>query len=133
MPVFTYVYKEHIAIPTATTFGAKSSPSFYMLPGELRAWLASTFQFTGAATDLTDQLEFVAPLSSRECSRLQRANSDRIHQGAQALLGEHRLSLSSSFVDDTFNANTGNTIGAAILQSVLSAYIVFGFPGEDIT
>ena len=41
------------------------------------------------------------------------------------------LSLHSSFVDDTGNAGYRDDMASVVTQSVLSAYVIFGFPGSD--
>jgi hypothetical protein len=55
MIVFASVFEEYLCVPAGSIFGSKSSPAYYMQPGELRAWLSGAFRFLGARTELTDR------------------------------------------------------------------------------
>jgi len=54
MPVFTLVFDMHLCILAGTIFGSCSSPTFYMLPGELHTWLAGALNFQDAQSHLVD-------------------------------------------------------------------------------
>ena len=131
MVLFASVFEKFLSIPTGVIFGGKSSASYYMELGELRAWLANSFHFGHARTALTDRLQLPAPLSADAQRAIVPAFRDAINPGAAALRGPSRGSLHSSFVDDSLNADVVKRAGQAILQSVMSAYVIFGFPGSD--
>jgi hypothetical protein len=57
---------------------------------------------------------------------------DSKNLGVLQLLGPNRLSPHVPFVDDTGNAQTADNILQVIRDSVLAAYIVFGFDGENL-
>jgi hypothetical protein len=68
-------------------------------------------------------------LTSKEASQLARAQPDNIHCRDHHL---YQKFLNASFVDNNVTAGWVNTIQQSITQSVLSAYITFGFPSEDL-
>jgi hypothetical protein len=130
MVVFASVFEDFLAVPAGTIFGGASSPSYYMTAGELRAWLSNSLPMVGARTPLTDRLQLPTPPTDHVIARIPRATACELHPGAAALRGPACGSLHSSFVDDTGSADTRARIIESITQSVLSAYIVFGFPAE---
>ena len=113
-------------------FGGRNSPSFYMIPGELRAHVASASDFGPITTDLSESIVLATPPSPRAALQLARATPDDKNPGAALLLNDPtRCYAHSSFVDDTGNAHIRSRIVGAITNSILSAYVVFGFPSED--
>ena len=132
MPLFASVLEQYLAIPTGVIFGGKSSASYYMEVGELRAHIANSFNFGPAATDLTNRLRLEPPPDPAVAATFASAPRDALNPGAAALRnhGEYG-SLHSSFVDDSGNADIASRIIKTVLQSVLAAYVLFGFPGSD--
>lgn len=126
--VFAQVFMEFLMVPCGAIFGGKDSSSFYMLPGELRARLASVGNFGTATTSLADNIKIPPPLTLKEQSKLAQATPDAIHQGDRHL---HMPFLQASFVDDTATAAWAENIRQAINQSVLAAFVIFGFPAEN--
>jgi len=47
MPVFASIFEDCLCIPVGTIFRSASSPGYYMLSGELCAWLAGALHFGG--------------------------------------------------------------------------------------
>jgi hypothetical protein len=88
-------------------FGGKSSPSFYMIPGELRAHFASAGEFGSSTTALSETISLSTLLTPREASKLTRATPDEKNLGTALLLRvTTRRYAYSSFVDDTGIAQT---------------------------
>jgi hypothetical protein len=90
--------------------------------------MASLADFDSAIARLADQVKIPPPLTEKECSRLAKAQANRIHQGDHHL---QQLFHNSSFVDDNALAGWVDHICQALHQSILSAYIMFSFPDED--
>jgi hypothetical protein len=125
---FGSVFKNYLVIPTALIFGAKNSPSLYMVAAEVRAHIAAVLGSLDRFTSkLAKNLVFPPTLSDTEASLLVPAVPDSNH-GTLALAGGDRQ---PSFVDDTGNAGTHRTIRTTVNRSVIGAYIMFGFPEES--
>jgi hypothetical protein len=125
---FAQVFQEFLVIPCGLIFGSKSSPSWYMLPAEVRSHLASAGDFGDFSSALADELELPPTLTPTEKRQLAQATADSLHQGTMHLELPHRH---PSFVDDTATANWGDRIIEAVTRSILSAYVIFGFPEEN--
>ena len=132
MPLHASVLDEYLAIPTGVIFGGKASASYYMDVGELRAHVANAFNFGPASTALTDRLRLEASPDAATRATFSTAPRDALNPGAEALRSHGRFgALHSSFVDDSGNADIASRIVKTIVQSVLAAYVLFGFPGSD--
>ena len=96
------VFQEFLVIPCGIIFGGKTSPSFYMIPGELRAHLASARDFGDASTALSETIILSTPPTPRKVDQMTRATTDAVNPGAALLLRDPtRRYAHSSFVDDT--------------------------------
>jgi hypothetical protein len=135
MPAFASVFEGYLAIPAGSIFGGATSPGYYMAPAELRAWLASVFNFVGATTELTKCITLAPPMRRVDRHAMAVARACPLHPGVERMRAQHPgggfLHLHSSFVDDTGNAGYHDTMHQVVTQSVLSAYVIFGFPGSD--
>jgi hypothetical protein len=126
------VFQEFLVVPCGMIFGGKTSPSFYMIPGELQAHLASAGDFGNASTALLETFILSTPPTPRKAGQMTRATTDPVNPGAALLLRDPtRRYAHCSFVNDTGIAQTRNCMVGAITNSILSAYVVFGFPSED--
>ena len=125
---FASVFEEFLSVPVGQIFGGRSCPSNYMIPGELRAHMASVIDFSRASVDLASEIKLPPPLSFRQTSQLAKASADGFNRGMHH---KNQPFHNSSFVDDNATAHWPNKIREAIKGSVLSAYITFGFPDED--
>jgi hypothetical protein len=125
---FAQVFQEFLMIPCGLIFGSKSSPSWYMLPAELRSHLASVADFGDLETQLAREIQLPPPLTPKEQARLARADADSLNQGNLHLQAPF---CHPSFVDDTATAAWTEFIRKAVNQSALGAYVMFGFPGTD--
>jgi len=124
---FATVFKQWLIIPVGLIFGARNSPSFYMLPGELRAWLASVGQFASATADLMARVHI--PPTPPTVELAQATADDRQDGSMLDEVPEGRFH--AAYVDDQGTAHTSGRIWDSVNNSVLAAYIIFSFPGED--
>ena len=127
-PGFAMVFCEFLAIATGLVFGAKNSPSIYMIPAELRAHISAIMleldSFLGV---LAESVKLPPPLTLQETAQIQQATSDGCHQ-ALSVSGGGRPPV---FVDDTGIVGIPKDIRQVINRSVLASYIIFGFPAES--
>ena len=130
---FATVYRHYLIIPVGSIFGAKNSPSFYMLSGELRAHYAMHLPLADdqPLTALATRVKLLPPPTAREVRDFAQATPDTTHSGiagAGTSNPERRL---NSFVDDSSNAHVWHHILPTINASVMAAYVVFGAPEEN--
>lgn len=125
--VYSMVFMEWLVIPTGLIFGAKNSPSLYMVPAELRAHMAAVVDvFDRVVTELAAEVRLVvAP--TQNPAPIPRAIPDAMH----GPISEEGGDRAASFVDDTGLAGTPDTIRNIINRSILAAYLTFGFPDES--
>ena len=108
-----------------------------MLPGEIRAHLARHIHhlWPSAQTLLSDRIQIGPPPTQIEIQAFRPAIPDTLNQGRQHLLQVSRTHADypvySPYVDDTGTAGLRDTIRQIIKNSILAAYLVFGFPDED--
>ena len=125
---YAMVFEEYVQIPTGLVFGAKNSPSLYMIPAELRAHMAAvSTEFDQIMTPLAMTIKLPAPLTFLEQMAIQQATPDMHHQAISVAGGDRP----PSFVDDTGNAGIPSQIRTIVNRSLLAAYIIFGFPAES--
>lgn len=127
--VYAMVFQEFLVIPVGLIFGAKNSPSLYMIPAEIRAHVAAVFKvFDGIATKLSRTVQLVpAPTQEELRDLIPPAKPDAVHQPLSVAGGDRP----PSFIDDTGLAGTQAAIIDTINRSILSAYLMFGFPDES--
>jgi hypothetical protein len=125
--VFGCVLKTYLIIPTALIFGAKNSPSLYMILAEVRAHVAAVLhEFDNFTTSLAANINVPKPLEQSERDSIVQATPDSYHSGIATSGGDRH----PSFVGDKGNAGIASTIAKVINHSVVGSYILFGFPGE---
>ena len=127
--VYAMVFQEFLVIPVGLIFGAKNSPSLYMIPAEIRAHVAAIFKvFDNIATQLSQTVQLIPAPPPEQLRRIiPPAKPDAIHQPLSVAGGDRP----PSFVDDTGLAGIKSAIIAFINRSILSAYLMFGFPDES--
>ena len=126
-PAYSMVFEEYLAIPTGVVFGAKNSPSLYMIPAELRAHITAVLtEVDSFITDLADGIQLPAPMTDEEKNTITQAVPDGCHQAITS--AEARP---PSFVDDSGIAGIPAEIKTMINRSIISAYLTFGFPDES--
>lgn len=129
--IFSTVFHNYLIMPVGCIFGAKNIPSYYMLLGELRAHIAATANLSGFKTTLSDQVQLENTPDHPDLI-ISRAAPDSQNQGILSIFKSPTItSPNASFVDDTGNAQTAQNIRNVINNSVLAAYIVFGFDTEN--
>jgi len=131
MPIFASIFSTYLWIPVGTIFGGCSSQSFYMLLGKLQAWFVGAFNFPKAYMYIKDNTPYPSnPQRQRSSILLWLATivSTMVLWPCWPM-GHYPL---SSLVDDTGNANIWSWITQMVTASVLSAYLMFGFPGDDL-
>jgi len=125
--VFATVFRQWLVIPTSLIFGAANSPSYYMLFGELRAWLSSVGHFDSVTTPLMLRVD-IPP--TPDDVHLTPAEPDRRQDGSMLDRTPRRM-LHAAYVDDQGTAQLVDEVWNALNNSVLAAYAIFSFPGED--
>ena len=125
---FAQVFQEFLMIPCGLIFGARNSPSWYMLLGEWRASLAATGDFGHWTSRLAESLLLEQDDKRHQEEPLTHAAPDNINKGFYHLASQFSY---QSFVDDTAVAHYPDHIRTAVNRSVLSAYVIFGFPAEN--
>jgi len=61
IPVFVSILKSFLCILAGTIFGSHSSLGYYMLPGELQAWLAGALHFADAQVHIMNNTILPCP------------------------------------------------------------------------
>jgi hypothetical protein len=126
--VFAYVFGPFLIIPVGQVFGSRSAPSFFSLASDLRADIATT-----------GDLHTKYPIHSlvKDISLPEPPDPEEL---TQAIADAKNLPLSESeqqnfnndsFVDDNGVSATSDRIVPALQQSLLSAFVLFGWPAND--
>ena len=127
---FCTVLGDMLVIPVTQTFGTRSSPSFYMIPAEIRAHVAVTLSFDTVSAVLCRTLMQPALPDEALVRTWPRARADAA-QPLSRLTQSPNERACAPFVDDTNNVHTRTNVAACVNASILAAYIVFAFPGES--
>jgi hypothetical protein len=126
--LFAYVFGEFLIIPVGQVFGSRSAPSFFSLESDIRADLATTGNLT-EAYPIQDMAATIQLPDPPEVTDLSPAIADAKNPPLSE--EEQDNYNNASFVDDNGICATRDTIVAALHQSLVSAYLVFGWPGTD--
>jgi hypothetical protein len=127
-PLFAYVFKSYLIIPVGQVFGSRSAPSFFSLASDIRADLATT----GALVEnyplqtLASEITLPEPPAPTD---LVPAILDAENQ--PFTVGERGIYRNATFVDDNGICAIRDRMIPALHQSLVSAYILFGWPTED--
>jgi hypothetical protein len=131
--VFASVWQSFLVIPVGTIFGSKSSPSTYMVHGELRSHYAQHLPNAHLAplTDLARRVDIGVdpPLSLRML--FSQATACALNTGLLHSSGPNPDRRQASFVDDSGNAHVRRFFRAVVNASVIAAYLIFGAPESD--
>jgi hypothetical protein len=127
---FAYVFGDYLIIPVGQVFGSRSAPSFFSLLADLRAAIANSHDLLSnypipslaesavlpsIPTDLPSQIiPAVADLLNPPLTETESANFSN-----------------STFVDDNGKLALRSNMRDALQQSLLSAFLIFGMPGND--
>ena len=126
--LFAYVFGPYLIIPVGQVFGSRSAPSFFSLASDIRADLATTgtlvenFALHPQARDI----EIPLPPTPGE---LTPAIADALNPPLSA--DEQQTYHNASFVDDNGICATRDRIVSALQQSLVAAFILFGWPWQD--
>jgi hypothetical protein len=109
-------------------FGSRSAPSFFSLASDIRANLATTGTLVKnyPLETLAATIELPAPPKQED---LVPAIADRIHQPYTE--EEQATYINATFVDDNGICAIRDRIVSALHQSLVSAFILFGWPAQD--
>jgi hypothetical protein len=126
--LFAYVFGAYLIIPVGQVFGSRSAPSFFSLESDIRADLATTGTLVEHYP--LERLAYEIQLPPvPDDDELYPAVSDACHgpltEDEQA--GFHN----ASFVDDNGICATRDRIVDALHQSLVAAFILFGWPHQD--
>lgn len=132
-PAFATVWREWLIIPIGTIFGSRSSPSTYMLLGEVRSHIANAFPNVSALdmTALAKSIHLSPEPPPEEVAKFVPAVPDSQHQGIlnpDAPEPQRRMPV---FVDDTGVAHIRRYFRTVANSSVAACYATFGAPEDD--
>jgi hypothetical protein len=126
--VFAYVFGPFLIVPVGQVFGSRSAPSFFSLASDIRADAATT-------TDLFRSYP-VHPLAADITLPVPPDPRDLVPAVPDAwnrpLSNTDEQSFNNdSFVDDNGVSAYHDNIIPALQQSILSAFLLFGWPSDD--
>ena len=131
--VFASVWQQFLVVPVGTIFGSRSSPSTYMVHGELRSHFAQHMPDAHLAplTDLAARVDIGEDPPEEERLNFSQATADALNVGLENSEGPAPDRRQSSFVDDSGNAHVRRFFRTVINVSILAAYLIFGSPQDD--
>ncbi len=126
--LFAYVFGQFLIIPVGQVFGSRSAPSFFSLASDIRADLATTGTLVEhyPLEALAAKIELPTPPKKED---LVPAIADAIHQPYSP--AEQATYINATFVDDNGICAIQDRIVSALHQSLVSAFILFGWPSQD--
>jgi hypothetical protein len=129
-PVFAYVFTAYVIIPVGQVFGSRSAPSFFSLLSDVRAAIASSHDLISSFETPFLAASAIIPDPPVNLSELiTPAISDELNP---PLTTEEAANFSNcTFVDDNGILAIHSTMRDALHQSLISAFLLFGFPGDD--
>ena len=126
-PAYAMVFEQYLCIPTGVVFGAKNSPSLYMIPAELRAHVTAVMNdLDPFMTTLAAGIQMPQAITTAEAAAIPTAIADDCHQAITCANARP-----PSFVDDSGIAGIPSEIRTLINRSIIAAYLTFGFPEES--
>jgi hypothetical protein len=126
--LFAYVFGNFLIIPVGQVFGSRSAPSFFSLESDIRADLATTGTLVEhyPIEKLAQTIILPPP---PEAGDLTPAVADA--KNPPLSLNEQASYHNASFVDDNGVCATSEKIVDALHQSLVAAFILFGWPSQD--
>jgi len=127
--LFAWVYMSFLIIPVGTIFGGRASPGWWCQLSEMRAHLAAVSEPLRrlSLAPLTQRVDICPPPASPEELAPAQADSKNPGLSGPALERPHH----ATFVDDNMMTALRCLILIAINTSVISAYLMFGFPSPE--
>jgi hypothetical protein len=126
--LFAYVFGAYLIIPVGQVFGSRSAPSFFSLTSDIRADLATTGDLTSTYAIHPQAANIELPMSP-ELGTLTPAVEDTLNLPLSP--EEQENYHNATFVDDNGIAATASRIINALQQSLVAAFILFGWPEND--
>jgi hypothetical protein len=126
--IFAYVFGPYVIVPVGMVFGARSAPSFFSMASDIRADIATTgdLHLHQPLQALTANITLPEPPSPQDIT-------PAIPDGKNLPLSliEQENFNNDSFVDDNGVCAIQDRIIPALQQSLLSAFVLFGWPNQD--
>jgi hypothetical protein len=126
--VFAYVFGAFLIIPVGQVFGSRSAPSFFSLTSDLRADVATTSDIH-ALYPLHPLAANIQLPPEPDPTTLVPAIADALNQPLS--IEEQQQFNNDSFVDDNGISAIRDRIVAALQQSLIAAFLLFGWPNDD--
>lgn len=126
--LFAYVFGPYLIIPVGQVFGSRSAPSFFSLASDIRADLATTGKIV-ENYELHPQARDIEIPPPPHPDELVPAIADDKNPPMTA--EEQENYHNASFVDDNGICALRDRIIAALQQSLVAAFIIFGWPWQD--
>jgi hypothetical protein len=129
-PVFAYVFEAYLIIPVGQVFGSRSAPSLFSLLSDLRAAVASSHNLLDAFPRQSLATDAVLPEQPDDLAQqLTPAIADSFNPVLSP--AEAANFSNSTFVDDNGVLARHADMRDALQQSLISAFLIFGFPGDN--
>ena len=130
---FAYVWGEWLILSVGVIFGAKSSPGWFCLVSELRAFLAEVSPSLPESPilPLVSRINVPSQPSPALVATFAKAAPDSINPGKP--LDSDSPTHHSTFVDDNLMAEVAPRIQRSIQRSSAACYLLFGHPRSDLT
>ena len=125
---FAYVFSEFLIIPVGQIFGSRNSPSFWCIPAELRAHVASCLDYSARAFEMEDNMTFPERPSGTDRTHFVPAVADALHRGIPTNFKDR--SGQFKFVDDNLVVDIASNMRRAIRGAVGSATNVIANPND---
>jgi hypothetical protein len=126
--IFAYVFGQFLIIPVGQAFGSRSAPSFFSLASDIRADAATTTDLHERYS-IPDLVEQITLPESPDPSTLSPAIADTTNPPLS--FDEQENFNNNSFVDDNGVCAIRDKIVTALQQSILAAFVLFGWPADD--
>ena len=126
--LFAYVFGDFLIIPVGQVFGSRSAPSFFSLELDIRTNLATTGSLV-ENYDIHEQASAIHLPPPPDPEDLTPALADSLNPPMSE--EEQQNYHNASFVDDNGVCAVRDRIVAALHQSLVAAFILFGWPWQD--
>ena len=126
--LFAYIFGPFLIIPVGQVFGSRSAPSFFSLTSDIWADLATTGSLV-ENYDLHPQARDIELPLPPNPADLRLAIEDDKNPPLNA--EEQKIYHNATFVDDNGVCAVRDRIISALHQSLVAAFILFGWPWQD--
>ena len=123
---FAYVFEAFLIVPIGQVFGSCSAPSFFSQSSDLHAYIATCGDLSSYPhLAILEAMEMHAAMDTPLALAIADSKNPVLSSQEQASC------TNSSFVDDNGVVDMIRRIASTLHQSVVSACILYGFPGTD--